>query len=284
MLLKLFSRLILPVFLAVALAAADSVGAANPEPYLLDARSLALGGAVRALSGPVESARVNPAGLGPQRGFFSGVTYATRRNTAFDAFSLTVVDNVTSPMGGAIQYQRLYGGSEREDLSLGLAAGKKGMWWGGTLRYVHGREARGDNWKDVFTGDLGALFERPGGTRFAVVGYNLVDTPLDFLERNIAGGVAQTGVGNWNLAADLVRSLDLDFANGIDLHLGAEYQLSDRPLALRFGYMWRGNNGQDYPSGGLGWTAKSWGVGYALQLPRQNPAAVLQLFTVEGQF
>jgi hypothetical protein len=260
-------------------------GAAVPSPSLLNARSLGMGGAVRALSGPVESARVNPAGLAVQRGFFAGSSYATRRNSSYDAFSLTLVDNVTSPMGGALQYQRARTiVAEREEMGLGLAMGKPGLRWGFTLRYVRGRADREAKWHDVFDGDLGVLFERPGGTRLAVVGYDLLGPSRDFLERRVAIGVAQTGVGSWNVAADVVRNLDRDFADGLDLHLGAEYQRPGSPWAARLGHLWRGDNGKDYQALGAGYSTGGLTLGYALQWARQDRAEILHLFSVEGSF
>ena len=260
-------------------------GAAVPHPTLLSARSLGMGGAVRALSGPVESARVNPAGLAAQRGFFSGSSYATRRSSPYDAFSLTLVDNITSPMGGALQYQRTKGADEeREEVGLGLALGQPGLRWGFTVRYVHGRADREAKWHNVFNGDLGVLFERPGGIRLAVVGYDLLSTSLEFLERRVAIGVAQTGVDNWNLAADLVRNLDRDFGKGLDLHLGAEYQEPGSPWTARLGHMCRGDNGKDYQSLGAGYATGRLNLGYALQLARQDRSEILHLFSFDGSF
>ncbi|HSH68627.1 MAG TPA: hypothetical protein VK997_01830 [Deferrisomatales bacterium] len=256
-----------------------------PHPTLLNARSLGMGGAVRALSGPVESARVNPAGLAAQRGFFSGASYATRRHSPYDAFSLTLVDNITSPMGGALQYRRTQGTSEeREEVSLGLAMGKPGLRWGFTARYVHGRADGEAQWHEVFNGDVGFLFERPGGTKLAAVGYDLLGTSLGYLERRVACGVAQTGVGNWNLAADLVRNLDRDFGKGLDLHLGAEYQAPTSPWAARLGHMWRGDNGVDYQSLGAGYTLGRFSLGYAVQAALQDSGQLLHLISIDGSF
>ena len=281
----LFHVFLLALFLALWAAPRPAVAAA-PHPTLLNARSLGMGGALRALSDPVDSARINPAGLATHRGFFAGSSYATRRDAPYDAFSLTVVDNITSPMGGALQYQRTKDREEeREEVGLGLAMGTPGLRWGFTVRYVHGRQGRDGDWHNVFNGDVGVLFERPGGTRLAVVGYDLLGTSLPFLERRISLGVAQVGAGNsWNLAADLVRNMDQDFADGLDLHLGAEYRPTGSPWAGRLGHMWRGDNGKDYQSLGGGYSTDRLELGYALQLPRQARSELLHLFTVDGSF
>ncbi|MFU8857149.1 MAG: hypothetical protein ACNA8S_09105 [Deferrisomatales bacterium] len=258
--------------------------AAAPRPELLDARSLAMGGALRSLAGPVEAARVNPAALGPVRGFFAGTSYATGRRHPVDAFSLTLVDNVTSPMGGALQYLRVNGPEEREDVSLSLAAGKTGLWWGFTVRYVHGREDDTTRWKDVFTGDLGFLFERPGGLRIAAVGQDLLDTSLGYLERRIALGVSKDVRWGWTLAADVVRTLDRDVSRGTDLHLGAEHALGDTPWRFRLGQLWRGDTGKDYGSVGVGWSWRTLTVGYGVQRARQSSDEILHAVSAEGVF
>lgn len=258
--------------------------AVSQKPELLDARALGMGGALRALAEPVAAARLNPAALGPERGFFSGFTYTTRQNSPLDALSITLVDNVTSPMGGAIQYLRLNGAEEREDFSLGLSAGRRGIWWGFTGRYVHGRNPGEAEWRDVLTGDLGLLFERPSGTRFAVVGYDLIGTSLTFLQRRVAIAVAQSGMKGWNIEVDLVRNLDLDLRDGVDGHIGAEYRSNAWPLALRAGQMWRGETGKDYASVGIGSAFYGVDVGYAVQKARQRSNEYLHVFSVAGSF
>jgi len=257
---------------------------ATPRPELLEARSLGMGGALRTLAGPVAAARINPAALGTVRGFFAGASYATRQEGGLDAFSITMVDNVTSPMGGALQYLRLQGGEEREDVSLSLAAGKRGLWWGFTARFVHGRQDQRAQWEDVFTGDLGVLVERPGGLRIAAVGQDLLDTSLDFLERRISLGVSQSGLWGWIVAGDVVRNLDREFSQGVDLHLGAEYALGATPWRLRLGQLWRSDTGKDYASAGVGWGWQNVTVGYAIQKARQRSGEFLHAFSAEGSF
>lgn len=281
----LFTLPLIAALLVLGAAPPAPVDAAVPHPTLLNARALAMGGAVRALAEPVESARLNPAGLATRRGFFAGSSYATRRRAPYDAFSLTLIDNITSPMGGALQYQRTTGPTEeREEVGLGLAVGKPGLRWGFTTRYVHGRDGREAQWHNVFNGDLGVLFERPGGIRLAVVGYDLLGTSLEFLARKVACGVGRSGLGSWSLEADLVRNLDLDFADGLDLHLGAEYRHPRSPWIGRLGQMWRGDNDKDYPSAGFAYQTGRLDLGYAVQLARQERRELLHLFTVDGSF
>jgi len=272
------------LFLVAVLLSIGPAWAATPRPDSLDARALAMGGALRTLAGPVAAARMNPAALGTVRGFFAGSSYATRRANTFDAFSFTLVDNVTSPLGGALQYLRLQGKEEREDMSLSLAAGKNGLWWGFTLRYVHGRQEDEAEWHDVFTGDVGVLFQRPGGVRIAVVGHDLAETSLDFLERRIAVAASMDALWGWAVEADVVRDLDEDFSSGVDLHLGAEYTVGQTPWRLRLGQFWRGDTGTDYASAGVGWSWRNVTAGYAVQKTRQSSGEFLHAFSIDGTF
>ncbi len=272
-----------PVLVTVFVLVAGVASAASPLTEVLDTRAVAMGGALRALATPLEAARINPAGLARTRGFFGGSSYLTRRHDAFDALSATLVDNISSPFGGAIQYVRFQGAQEREDLSLGLAAGRDGQWWGATLRYVHGRTRGADDWRDLLTGDLGALFERPSGLRFAVVGVNLFDTSNSFLERRISAGVAHADLWGWAVEGDLVRNLDEEFDRGLDAHLGAEYRLWGTVM-LRIGQMWQGDTGKDYQSAGFGWQGDRVELGYAVQRTRQRSNELLHAFSLAGVF
>ena len=101
----------------------------------------------------------------------------------------------------------------------------------------------------------------------------------------IALGIAQTGVaGTWNLAADLVRNMDRDFSDGLDVHLGAEYRPTNSPWAGRLGQMWRGDNRKDYQSLGVGYNTDALDLGYAVQMARQDRSELLHLLSVSGSF
>lgn len=262
--------------------------AAAPGPEATDARALALGGAYRALAETVAAARFNPAGLSPRRGFFVGGTYHTSPVGAADGVELTLVDNVTSPFGGALQYTHYQGDEEREEISLSLSAGEgkqaSGLWWGFTVRYVQARDRSGGEWSDLVTSDVGFLVERPGGLRIGVVGYDVLDSSSDFLNRRVALGLSKSS-GAWTLAADVLRNLDQDVSNGVNLHLGGEYRLGEGPWALRGGYQWRGDTREDYASAGVGWSLPgSLSAGYGLQKSRQDPRGYLHALSLEGSF
>lgn len=244
-----------------------------------------MGGALRTLSGPIAAPRLNPAALGVVRGFFAGSSYATRREGAFDAVSFTIVDNVTSPMGGAIEYLHVQGDDDLDNLSLSLAAGKQGLWWGFTVRYARSREREDSGWQDDVTMDMGFLFERPSGLRLAAVGYNLADTTAEEVGRRVAFGASYPDILGWTLAADVVRTLDTGISRGLDFHLGGEYAFGNSGWTGRLGQMWLGETGKDYASAGLGWAWKStFRLAYAVQIARQDTSEILQVFSAEGSF
>ncbi len=271
--------------LFVLLLAATPAVAASPPPDLVDARSLAMGGALRTLAGPLAAPRLNPAALGPPRGFYAGSSWATRSAGAFDAFTLTIVDNITSPLGGAFDFLRLQGEQVREEVSLSLAAGGRGLWWGFNGRYLHWRQRHESSWHDAGTLDVGFLCERPGGWRFAAVGFDLIESSYDVpLHRRVGFGVSKQGVYGWTLAADAVRNFDKDVSRGTDVHLGAERALFEGDWQVRFGQMWRGETGKDYASLGVGWTPGSWSLGYGVQKARQRSGEWLHAFSASGQF
>jgi hypothetical protein len=261
---------------------AGSGWAAALDPSLLDARSLAMGGALRSLAETQAAARMNPAALSLRRGFFGGAAYATGRSRPLDATQLTLVDSITSPMGGAIQYLRLKAEDEREDVGLSLSAGGRGLYWGATGRFVHARERGSSDWDDTFSGDVGFLFDRPGGVRIGVVGYDLLDAGSLFLERRLALGVSRSGSGGLTGAFDLVRTLRRDFADGLDLHLGVEYVPVGSAWALRAGQRWDSQSGKDFASVGVGWARGTLQLGYGVRLSRQDPGKPVHAFSVEA--
>jgi hypothetical protein len=271
--------------LIVALLSAGPSWGASPGSEDLDARALGMGGALRSLANTVSAARYNPAGLSAIRGFFAGMSYATQTEGAFDAVQITLVDNITSPMGGALQYVRLQGEEEREDIGLSLSAGGKGLWWGFTVRYVHARNRDAAEWNQLFTGDVGFLIERPGDLRIAAVGYDLLDTTSPFLERRVALAASKTWAKDWTVAVDLVRNLDNDFNKGLDLHVGVEYRRPTSRWIFRGGEFWEGSSGKDYTSLGVGWSLPvNLDLGYALRVSRQDPSAYLNVLTFAGSF
>ncbi|MBI5015633.1 MAG: hypothetical protein HZB55_09115 [Deltaproteobacteria bacterium] len=269
--------------------AAATCRAAPPGLEATDARALGMGGAYRSLAETTAAARFNPAGLSPHRGFFAGASYATSPTSALDAVHITLVDNITSPMGGALQYSHFQGKEEREEISLSLSAGDtkqfSGLWWGFTGRYVQARGRSAAEWDDLLTGDVGFLFERPGGIRIAAVGYDIFDTSSTFLNRRIALGVSRSSPEGWVVAGDVVRNLDRDVSSGVDLHVGGEYARPGSPWAFRAGYQWRGDTGKDYGSLGVGWRLTDvLQLAGALQQARQGADGHLVVVSVEGSF
>ena len=129
----------------------------DPLPEMVNARAMAMGGAVTSLSGKTMSARANPAGLAVERGYFVGASYLNRDTNQFDAVTVTLVDNQTATIAGALQYTRLITKYETEEVGLSFAGGARSTFWGFTTRFVHGRESDDDDWDNAIVGDVGLL-------------------------------------------------------------------------------------------------------------------------------
>ncbi len=278
------SKLFLYGLLALAIPSLAAAGQSYAEQF--NARSLALGGAIRAIPASVMAARVNPAALCPIRGFFGGVSYEgqDRSGDGFDALQVTLVDNQTSAFAGAIQYSRRASADQIEDISVSLAGGKTNF-FGASLRYIHGRDASSASWESAVVGDIGILAERPGGLRFAVTGQDLFASKLDFLEPRAALGVSYNLSSVWMLSADFVRNLDRAIEDGQDLHIGLEWSPRGSGFAFRAGYMYEGLSEERFYSAGIGWTnADGLVFGYAFQVPEddRDREKIIHAFSVQA--
>jgi hypothetical protein len=260
--------------------------AAEIHPELFNARALALGGAIRAVPSSVMAARINPAALGPIRGFFGGLSYEgqSREENGFDAIQVTLVDNQTSNFAGAIQYSRRVSDFQLEDLSLSIAGGQAN-YFGGTLRYIHGRNSGGESWESAVVGDLGVLAERPGGLRIAVTGQDLFASKLDFLDPRAALGLSFNLSSVWLFSADFVRHLERDVEEGQDLHMGLEWSPRGSGFAFRLGYMYEGLEENRSYATGIGWKNEEGLVfGYAVMIPEDDAtrSAAIHAFSVQA--
>lgn len=283
--LRPFPTVTLPVLAAVLIFGAAPAGAVvdlAQRPELYDARALALGGAGRSLSPSPTAGRMNPAAIAGIRGFYGGATYLTRDEETLDALRVTVVDNSSSPVAGALMYSRMVAGRELEDIGLVLAAGANNQWWGATTRYVHGRDSSSDEWDGAFVGDIGVLVQREW-LRIAVVGHDLFASTLDFLETRLALGLSTDFYG-FTLAGDYVRHLDTDLDHGQDTHVGVEYTPKGSKWSLRAGQVWEGATDEDAFTWGIGWTYKTLELGYGWMKTRQEPGPTVHVFSVRGSF
>jgi len=253
-------------------------------PETFDARAMALGGAARSLPAVGMSARMNPAAISPIRGFYGGATYLTQNEDILDALRVTVVDNESSPIAGALQYNRMVAHhQESEDVGLTLATGAKGQWWGATVRYVHARDNPDDDWDGAFVGDAGILLKRPGNLRIALVGHDLFASTVDFLETRLALGISAAWDA-FTLSADVVRHIERSMDDGQDLMVGIEFAPKSSKWSLRMGQVWEGESADDAFSAGFGWSLDTLEVGYAWRKSRQDPGPTTHVFTIRGAF
>lgn len=269
--------------LAACLATSASL-AADPAPEAYDARAMGLGGAVTSVVGRTMSARANPAALVPERGFLFGATYLTRSNTQLDALAVTLVDNSTSPIAGAIHYLRVVTEGESEEVGLSLAAGERGQFWGMTGRFAHTRADKKDNWRSAFVGDFGLLLIRSSGLHVGLVGRDFLDSTYDALERRVALGLSKTFDSGLMVSADYVRYVDLGINDGYSTHLGVEFRPSQTPWELRGGYTRSPMGGDEYYSGGLGWSNQTISADYAFRINKDKQRDFIHVFSFSAPF
>lgn len=272
---------------AIALASvAGAAQAFDPMPEMIDARSLALAGAVTSLPSVTSAARANPAALAPIRGFYGGISYVTRRDNQFDALAVTVVDNSSSPIAGALQYYRSVSDQETEDIGLSMASGSSSQFWGATARYVHGRNQRDDGWDGAFVADAGVLLLRESGLSIGIAARDLFATTFDVLSPRAALGVSYNNIarGTVLVTADFTRYFDREFSQGHRFGIGLEWTPLQSYFVARAGELWDAASDTDAFSLGVGWRREGMEAGYAFQQNRQDASERLHLFTVSASF
>jgi hypothetical protein len=282
---KIYGKYFLILFIVIA--AASNSGAASTAdlmPEMIDARAMALGGATTSVPGPLGSARSNPAGLALERGFFGGATYLNRSKDKLETFSLTVVDNSTAAIAGALQYFRTATDTEMENIGLSLAAGSANQYWGLTGRYVRGKNTKDAEMAGAFVGDVGILFLRDNDLRIGIAARDLFATTFDVLEPRVALGVSYSAKNGVMLTTDFVRNFDQEFSEGHSFGLGLEWVPRQTYFALRGGQIWDAASGTDSYSLGLGWRREGMEAGYAFRQCRQTPGVTIHVFTIGGTF
>lgn len=256
----------------------------DPGPELFNARALALGGAVVSVPGKTLSARSNPAALAPIKGFYLGGSYVWRESPTLDGVNLTLVDNSTAPIAGALNYHRVVTKGETEEVGLSLAAGTGGYFWGVTGRFAHTRNDKKGDWKSAFVGDLGLLITRENGLMIGVAARDLLDSSYEAVERRVAGGLSMTFQNSIMVAADYVRYFDHSIENGSSQHFGVEWRPNQTPWALRGGYMRDGISETDFISMGLGWTNQKFDIDYGYMRGTENGEGNTHILTVSYPF
>lgn len=255
---------------ALTLAVSGAATAADPSPETYNARALALGGAVTSVPGKLMSARANPAGLAPVRGFFGGASYLTRSVNQLDGISVTLIDNISAPIAGAVNYLRVVTEGESEEVALSLATGVSDFYWGLSARFAHTRKTRTDDWENTFVGDAGLLIIRDSGFTFGLAARDLFDASYEGLRRRVAGGISYTFEEGVMLAADYVRYFDFGISDGSTVHVGAEWKPNQTPWSIRAGMLKDNMTDETYFSCGLGWSNKSFEIDYAYRANKEH--------------
>lgn len=262
----------LKTFFTAALIAALSgpAIAADPSPELYNARAMALGGAVTSVPGKIMSARANPAALAPVRGFFGGASYLTRSVNQLDGIAVTLIDNISAPIAGAVNYLRVVTEGESEEVALSLATGVSDYYWGMSARFAHTRKTRTADWENTFVGDVGLLTIRDSGFTFGLAARDLFDTSYEGLRRRVAGGMSYSTEFGLLIAADYVRYFDYSVSEGSTVHAGIEWKPNQTPWSIRAGSLWDNITNENYLSMGLGWSNKSFEIDYAYRVNKDH--------------
>ena len=235
------------------------VGALAEEGFE-GARSLAMGGALRAAAVSTPSLYLNPAALA------SGQLYHVETAYQYDAASTGHLANaaiVDSTNAIAAGLGALYHVSDVDDLDrtaydlrLGLAVPfARTFSLGGTIKYLHLSQEGNDGEQtllDDFTVDAGALLRLGDLLSIGASGYNLtnLDTPEAPLKVGFGAAVSLLGVAV--IDGDVVLDLTTYEQTEARYALGAEYFAANR-YPLRIGYAYDAGADAQFLSGGLGY-------------------------------
>ena len=258
--------------------------ATDPQPEVINARALGLGGAVTSVVDHAMSVRANPAALAVERGFFGGATYLNRDKNQLDSVSVALVDNQSAPIAGAVQYLRVVTDQEVEEVGLSFAGGDTTYYWGGTLRFVHARQDRDDDWDNAMVGDLGLLLVRQWGLNIGIVGRDLFDPSFRALERRVAVGASMPFYDAFMVSVDFVRYFDHGYSDGTSTHAGLEWHPQQTPWTLRAGYSTDGVTDADSYSLGLGWSNQRITIDYGFQQNRRVTGELVHAISLSGPF
>lgn len=232
-------------------------------------RSLAMGGAHRALGTSNDTLKLNPAGLAIQTRYAIELSYAWSEKYKESRATASAVDSKSGPVAGGLSYELLKSDIEgkaknlhRVSLGLGYRAGDM-FALGTTVHYLEGsRDTNGAN-EDIreFSSDFGLLIRLSDYLQFGATWHNFVTSQETGLSpQHIGLGLSGGGQG-FVIAFD--SKLDISEEELVtSYHLGAEYILS-RVIPIRLGYM---NDQRIFASGEIGReNFISGGVGYFSQ-------------------
>lgn len=240
--------------LAATVTPLSALGASDFE-QVAGIRSLAMGGAHRALGTSNDTLKLNPAGLAIQTRYAIELSYAWGEKYKESRASASAVDSKSGPVAGGLGYELLKSEIEgkkknlhRVSLGLGYRAGDM-FALGTTVHYLEGsRDTNGEN-EEIreFSSDFGLLIRLSDYIQIGATWHNFV-TSLDTGLSPQHIGVGVSGGGQ-----EFVMVFDSKFDISqeelvVSYHAGAEYILS-RVIPVRIGYM---NDQRIFASGEIG--------------------------------
>jgi hypothetical protein len=206
-------------------------------------RSLAMGGAHRALGTSNDTLKLNPAGLAIQTRYAIELHYAWSEKFKESRATANAVDSKSGPVAGGLGYELLKSELEGQKknlhrISLGMAYRVGDMFaLGTTIHYIEGNRDFNGEEQDIreFSSDLGLMIRMSDYIQLGATWHNFVtsqDTGLS--PQHLGLGISGGGQG-FVLTFD--SDLDLESEEIIaSYHTGAEYIVGNN-LPLRIGYM-----------------------------------------------
>jgi hypothetical protein len=276
-------------FLAVLLAAPVALGQGLSAPGAEDvsrARSLAMGGAYRAVATSNDAIYLNPAGVALGQKYALDGNFALNPETDLRHWSVSVVDSKTTTLAAGLSYTSLRGhGAEGATkgsvthLALGLPMADVGA-IGFSAKYLSFDRPDPTN---AITGDVGLLVRLAGRLSAAAVAYNVVDVASTEAPFGAGFGLSYGDDLSFRLAADLALDLSREDDTPATVHAGGEYLLAG-VLPVRVGFRRDLDRDVNHVSGGFGFVSPTFGadVAYVQSLDPDLPTD--RIFSVTLQF
>ena len=236
-------------------------------------RSLAMGGAHRALGTSNDTLKLNPAGLAIQTRYAIELHYAWSEKLKESRATASAVDSKSGPVAGGLGYELLK--SELEGfkknlhrISLGMAYRVGDMFaLGTTVHYLEGsRDTEGQN-EDIreFSSDLGLMIRVSDYIQFGATWHNFVTSQDTGLSPQHLG----LGLSGGSQGFVLVFDVDLNLEGEqiiASYHTGTEFMIGGA-IPIRAGYMNKPRTRatgeaarENYLTGGCGYLSQSGSV------------------------
>jgi opacity protein-like surface antigen len=250
------------------------------------ARSIGMGGALRAVADGIDALQINAAGMSMNRRYVVDGNYAWSQAANAHKAGTGVIDSATTVVGAGLAYnfERRFNSGELDvhRMNFGLSYSFKGIFGiGATFKYLNATRNKYDQLFDpntqaprltifpypaqrvlAFTGDLSAILRPIQYFSIAVIGYNLVPNPTwrELTPIALGTGIALHIAG---LEADVDAVIDFTTLKRAEvrMHFGAEYAIAN-VVPLRAGFIWDRIANDMYWSGGIGFRHPSFGIDF----------------------